>query len=237
MSPYENRTRSDKICRFGLISFLGPDAAAESTAPIEAPHQAVVARWATLGLHNVSLFHDFTLEKNPVFLYLEFNENNATEVVRLVQSDAWFQALSPRLIPHVRAAVGTDWMPMEMINLIGPTLPLPTDAEQLSRAGLVVRLKPEMELIYRTLHQTNWPGVVEQMRRSNRRYWVTFLIEEGDDLWLYTYSEYVGQNVAADDALMAADPVTQRWWKHTEPCLQSVRPGHSTWAPLHAVCK
>ncbi|MFZ8477538.1 L-rhamnose mutarotase, partial [Staphylococcus aureus] len=32
------------------------------------------------------------------------------------------------------------------------------------------------------------------------------------------YYEYVGDDLAADDAKMAADPVTQEWWALTGPC-------------------
>ncbi|MBT5902090.1 MAG: L-rhamnose mutarotase [Opitutaceae bacterium] len=98
-------------------------------------------------------------------------------------------------------------------------------------------LEPASELQYRTLHQTNWPGVVDQMARSNRRYWVTFLIDFGEQLWLFTYSEYVGDDYAADDAATAADPVTQRWWKFTEPCLIPLTPGGENWTTMQALMR
>ncbi len=235
MSPYENRVRSDKVFRFGLISFLRKPDDKDSCAPLESPDSKTVEQWAGQGLQNVCLFHDADQANGPVFLYVEYVRHDVDAVMQLLQCDDWFKALSPRLSPHPRAAEGSDWLPMELINLIGPTLPVPNRADPLRREGLTVRLNPASELTYRTLHQTNWPGVVDQMRRSNRRYWVTFLIELGEDLHLFTYSEYVGNDVAADDALMAADPVTQRWWKHTEPCLKPIHSGYSTWSPMSAL--
>ena len=35
---------------------------------------------------------------------------------------------------------------------------------------------------------------------------------------LFGYFEYVGDDYAADQAKMAADPLTQRWWSLTDPC-------------------
>ena len=70
------------------------------------------------------------------------------------------------------------------------------------------------------------------MARSNRRYWVTFLIEFGEELWLFTYTEYVGQDMAADNAAMAQDPVTQRWWKHTQPCLKPISEEPGGWTTM-----
>jgi len=121
---------------------------------------------------------------------------------------------------------------MELINVIGPTLPSPQPGAPLERAGLVSGLKPDCELTYRTLHQTNWPGVIDQMARSHYRYWVTFLMEFGTDLMLFTYCEYVGTNRSVDDTAMAADPVTQRWWKHTEPCLIPQTPDGGSWTRM-----
>ena len=73
------------------------------------------------------------------------------------------------------------------------------------------------------------------MTRSNRRCWITFLIELDDDLWLFTYSEYVGQDRDADDAKVAEDPVTQRWWKHTQPCLIAATPEGAPWTEMSAL--
>ena len=45
---------------------------------------------------------------------------------------------------------------------------------------------------------------------------------------LFAYFEYVGDDFAADMAKMAADPMTQDWWKFTDP-LQEPLPDRRAW--------
>ena len=40
--------------------------------------------------------------------------------------------------------------------------------------------------------------------------------------YLFSYFEYAGEDFNADMARMAADPVTQAWWKETDPCQERV---------------
>ena len=229
MSPYENRLHSDSLRRYGFVSYIRPG------QRIGSPPAETVTRWAELGLNNVNIFWESTSAPPSVFLYLESDLGPVEQVLPILISDPWLQHLSASLQPHPRADTGSNWLPLELINLIGPTLPEPSAPSQMAREAFVTRLKPECELSYRTLHQTNWPGVVEQMRRSQRRCWITFLIELGTELWLFTYSEYLGQDSAHDDALTAADPVTQRWWRHTEPCLDSISEHHPSWTPMDSM--
>lgn len=118
---------------------------------------------------------------------------------------------------------------MELINIAAAK---PPGAGQMARLGVMAGLKSSGELTYRTLHQTNWPGVVEQMFRSHYRNWTTFLLEWGKKLLLFTYCEYDGHDCAKDDTLIRADPVTQRWWRHTEPCLIALTGPGETRAPM-----
>ncbi|MFZ8521076.1 L-rhamnose mutarotase, partial [Staphylococcus aureus] len=54
----------------------------------------------------------------------------------------------------------------------------------------------------------------QTLREGNIRNFTIFV--RGDVL--FGYYEYVGDDLAADDAKMAADPVTQEWWALTGPC-------------------
>jgi L-rhamnose mutarotase len=49
--------------------------------------------------------------------------------------------------------------------------------------------------------------------------------------------EYTGVDYAADMALMAADPMTQLWWKETDPCQTPIplREGAEWWSPMDEV--
>ena len=102
-----------------------------------------------------------------------------------------------------------------------------------SRHGSVVNLRPECQEQYRALHADVWPDVLRQIRESNLRNYTIFL----RDGMLFSYFEYVGEDLEADLAAMAADPRTQEWWSLTDPCQQPVdtaAPGE-LWAPLEEV--
>lgn len=82
------------------------------------------------------------------------------------------------------------------------------------RVAMVCRMLPEKREEYLALHRDVWPGVEQTLREGNIRNFSIF--ERGEVL--FGYYEYVGDDLAADDAKMAADPVTQRWWALTGPC-------------------
>jgi L-rhamnose mutarotase len=80
------------------------------------------------------------------------------------------------------------------------------------RFGQRIRVRPERIDEYERLHAEAWPGVLEQIRRSNIRNYSIY--RHGTDL--FAYFEYVGDDFGADMAAMAADETTQRWWAQTD---------------------
>ena len=61
---------------------------------------------------------------------------------------------------------------------------------------------------YERLHQAVWPSVLSRISASNIRNYSIYRYGE----LLFSYMEYVGDDLEADMAAMAADPETQRWW-------------------------
>ncbi|MCT7085373.1 L-rhamnose mutarotase, partial [Salmonella enterica subsp. enterica serovar Oranienburg] len=51
---------------------------------------------------------------------------------------------------------------------------------------------------------------------------------------LFGYYEYIGDDYAADQRRMAADPVTQEWWARTGPCQRACdeSSGAANWVEL-----
>ena len=88
----------------------------------------------------------------------------------------------------------------------------------MKRYGMVIRVRPELEDAYVHLHANTWPAILQRISDSNIRNYTIFM----RDGYLFAYYEYVGEDYAADMAKMAADPVTQAWWKLTDPCQQPV---------------
>jgi L-rhamnose mutarotase len=98
------------------------------------------------------------------------------------------------------------------------------------RFGSVIRLRPDKEEEYLRLHADVWPEVLRRIHDSGIRNYTIFL----RDGWLFAYFEYVGTDFEADMARMAADPVTQDWWKLTDPCqerLETAAEGEQ-WSPM-----
>jgi L-rhamnose mutarotase len=87
------------------------------------------------------------------------------------------------------------------------------------RFASVIGVSPENREEYERYHAAVWPGVLEQITRSNIRNYSIYRYGE----LLFAYYEYVGDDYEADMAAMAADPETQRWWSVQEP-LQSPVP-------------
>lgn len=88
----------------------------------------------------------------------------------------------------------------------------------MQRYGMVIKVKPEKLAEYKALHADAWPGVLAMIRECNIRNYSIFY----RDGYLFSYFEYVGDDLDADRAKMAADPTTQEWWKLTDPCQEPV---------------
>lgn len=103
----------------------------------------------------------------------------------------------------------------------------------MKRVGQVIRVKPEMEQRYRELHAACWPAVLDQIRACNIRNYSIFL----RDGLLFSYLEYTGEDFEADMRKMAQDPMTQLWWKETDPCQEPVASAGDGvwWADLEEV--
>jgi L-rhamnose mutarotase len=84
----------------------------------------------------------------------------------------------------------------------------------MKRFGQRATLKPECVEEYIQLHAAAWPGVLETITACHMQNYSIYI--QGTEL--FAYFEYVGNDFDADMASMAADPITQEWWRHTKPC-------------------
>ena len=86
------------------------------------------------------------------------------------------------------------------------------------RIGSVIGIPREAVAEYERLHAEVWPTVLAQIAKSHIRNYSIF--RHGD--LLFSYFEYDGDDYAADMAVMAADPETQRWWALCNPLQRPV---------------
>lgn len=92
----------------------------------------------------------------------------------------------------------------------------------MKRITSVIGIPPENVDEYERLHAAVWPGVLERLTASNM---TNYSIFRYGDL-LISYLEYVGDDLEADMAAIAADPTTQAWWVLCDP-LQTPLPGRA----------
>ncbi len=96
----------------------------------------------------------------------------------------------------------------------------------MTRHGQLIGVKPEKLAEYTRYHAKVWPEVLKTIKECNIR---NYSIYHKDGL-LFAYFEYVGTDMEADMARMAADPKTQEWWAIMKP-MQSPLPtrGRDEW--------
>ncbi len=86
------------------------------------------------------------------------------------------------------------------------------------RYGWVIKVKSEKLDYYKELHANPWPEINAKLKECNIQ---NYSIYYRDGL-LFSYLEYTGSDFEADMAKMAADTMTQKWWKETDPCQEPV---------------
>jgi len=95
-----------------------------------------------------------------------------------------------------------------------------TSPRPVKRFGSVTGLKAEKLQYYKDLHAAAWPAVLARIKASNIQNYSIYLKKIDGKYYLFSYFEYVGVDLDKDMKKMAADTVTQRWWKETDPCQQ-----------------
>ena len=101
------------------------------------------------------------------------------------------------------------------------------------RIASVVGLPAENAAEYERLHEDVWPGVLDRLRASHMTNYSIFRHGEV----LFSYLEYTGDDLEVDNAAIAADPDTQRWWAICDPLQTPLdeRAGGERWNVLPEV--
>jgi L-rhamnose mutarotase len=103
----------------------------------------------------------------------------------------------------------------------------------MKRFGQVIGVKPETFDEYVKYHADVWPDVLKMIYECNIRNYTIF----HKDGTLFAYFEYVGEDLNADMAKMAADPLTLEWWDIMMPMQQPLetRAEGEWWATMDEV--
>ena len=233
-TPYEIYLLSDRPTHVGLIAQASQG---QEEALAQGLHDLASDKYtqafSQVGITNISSYSKEIHGATWFVVYFTFDGTreylSAAEAFESVPVAA---ALKPFLISHPRAVrYQRQWLQMEWINFIhGKDVKRPAT----NKTMIVTRIRPEKEAEYRTLHQTVWPGVVDQVVRGNIRDLNVFLVEMEGDLVEFLYLEYVGDDEEADDAMNKADPINIRWWKQTDAC-QIGLSGEGNWVLMDEV--
>jgi L-rhamnose mutarotase len=233
-SPYENRLMSGEPTRVGLIAVANPGEEAAFTEAL----QTLTAKKATKALKkkkisNLTTYKQVLAGKTWVMVYFDYEGKDYLQAAGDFERVEAVLALEKFIKPHPRAGrYGTQWLQMEWMNYIRASQKKGAASD---RFAMVTRIKPEKEQEYRILHQTVWPGVVDQMARGNYRNFSVFFVEIGDELYEFFHVEYVGTDAVKDGAMNKADPFNQRWWKITDACQNPLPDADGVWLMMDKV--
>ena len=209
------------VQRYGMVTGIKQEKIAYYKELHAKPWPAVNKKIKECNIRNYSIYLKQINGNYFLFSYFEYTGNNFAKDMAIMAADTmtqrWWKETDPCQVPLPAAAERKQiWTPIEEVFHTDGAAELP--AVKVARLGTITGLKYEKEAWYRTLHQTPWPGVMNKIKEYRIRNYSIFLKEINAQLYLFSYFEYVGDDLAADGALMAKDDVTKRWWKETDPC-------------------
>ena len=175
-SPYEAFLHSGQPRQVGLLAILEEDnVPAFKDALASVMEDDCQSSLADNGISNLSAYSRKIGDRTWVVLHfiLDGSRDYLGAAERFATAAPETMELSQVITPPQRAKrFGTRWLQMEWINYIrGKDVAGPAA----SRLMIVTTILPDKEEEYRTLHQTVWPGVVDQVARSNSRALCIFL--------------------------------------------------------------
>lgn len=108
----------------------------------------------------------------------------------------------------------------------------------MQRYGSVIGLKGSKLEEYKKLHQAVWPEVLNMITQCHIKNYSIYLHKlDQAGYFLFSTFEYHGQDFNQDMAVMAEDPITQKWWSFCKPCQQPLdnKKDHEWWANMEEV--
>ena len=79
----------------------------------------------------------------------------------------------------------------------------------IKRIASVIGINDENIARYEELHAAVWPDILNRLTQSNVHNYSIYRF----DNTLFSYMEYTGVDYQSDMDAIAADPITQDWWK------------------------
>ena len=231
-SPYENRLLAGETTHVALIAAAKEGEVEELRATLDSlTEKKPTKAFKKEKISNLSSYSKELQGKTWFMVYFDYDGEDYLEAVNAFEAVSHAKTIKPLLAPHPRAArYGTQWLQMEWMTYIRGSQ---KEGDPTSRLAMTTRIKPEKEQEYRMLHQTVWPGVVDQMARGNTRDFSIFFVELGDELYEFFYMESLSTDSAKDGEMNNADPFNQRWWKITDACQKPLPDANGAWSMMN----
>ena len=160
-----------------------------------------------------------------LFSYFEYTGGDFEKDMARIAADEttqkWWAKNKPLQMPLPTRKEGEHWADWpEVFHHDGP----PSDKKISKRIGSIIGMPKDNILVYTQMHAAVWPGVLEAIDNANIRNYSIYLGEiEKDRYLLFSYLEYIGDDLGGDMGAIANE-VTLKWWAYTDP-LQQRLPG------------
>ncbi len=222
-SPYEEYLQSGRQTHVALLAQVKSDKGAELQDALNILKEKKATKAFRKAKISEISSYSFEYKSNTwVMVYFDYDGDEYLKAAEAFESVSEAKDVTQFITAHPRAKrYGTKWLQMEWICYIAG---LQKKGPATSKFAMVTKIKPEKEKEYRLLHQTVWPGVVDQMVRGNNRDFSIFIAEIGDEIFEIFHLDYVGDDAEKDGKMNQSDPFNIRWWKHTDAC-QTPLPG------------
>lgn len=108
------------------------------------------------------------------------------------------------------------WTDMEEVFYFAGRTDVAVPKSKVQRVGMVIGVKPRMVESYVLIHKYTWPEVLQKICDGNIREYSIYLHKLRDKYYIFSYFEYVGDDFAADMAMIDSGPATIAWMKFTD---------------------
>ena len=224
-SPYENYLLSGKQRHAMLLAEVKQGMAADLDKAL-----AKIEKEQKFSNEAISNMSSYTTELNGklyVLVYFDYDGKEYLDAVKDFEKEPAAAELE-KFVDPLPAAVSRGnkkWLQLEWINYIRGAK---AKGEPASRFAMVTRMKPEKERIYRLLHQSTWPGIVDWMNRKGYHNFSIYIAYIGDDIYEFFYTETVGGK-AATIKNMENDTAYKRWLQNTDACQNPLKGADGIW--------
>jgi len=181
------------------------------------------------------------LKEGEYYLFSYFESTSKDPEVHLSAMRAdealqrWEKTIGEECLAKISADDSSWWVDMEEDD--GATN-VKVDESSVKRPGQVIGVKPRMVEPYKYIHANIWPEVLAAIKRGNIRNYPIFMTRIQDEVYIFGYFEYVGDDFDADMAVVDADPASKAWIKFTDEGCQLPIPTRAEgewWANMEEV--